>query len=150
MSVCFDYSKEMEIAIGAIGGDSALRLGVVVIGLILVMVEAQAYFSIFKYLTNHDKFMINILPANAIARRKNQNAINLSGHSIHFVLDIIALILSVVHRWMSDASHANLRIFGLANFGLSGILCIASNNGYRKAITDMLDSLFHRAHQGQN
>ena len=141
VSVCFGHSKDMEIATGAIGGDPTLRIVVVSIGLVLVAVRIYAYLSISVFLANHDKLMTNILPANTIARRRKQNAINLTGHMIQFALDLFILLVSGI---IGSSTLFYMRYFSMGSYGLSGLLCIACNSMYRQDIADMFCIIVHR------
>ena len=103
-SLCLDASWEMEVATGGIGGDSALRLGVGSLGVVLVLLQLYFYLSIFKFLSDHDQSMTNILPANTIAKRRRQNVVNLTGNMLTFAYDMILVAMTIVaNRWLPDA-----------------------------------------------
>ena len=150
-SLCMDASWEMEEATGGIGGDSALRLGVVSLGVILVLLQLYFYLYIFNFLTNHDQAMAHILPAITITKRRRQNAINLTGNMLTFAFDMLLMTMAVMtNRWLPDSIRQHMRYLFLSPFGMSGVLCIASNSLYRQYLSETLsyiaDLLFFRRH----
>ena len=144
VSMCFDLSKEMEDATGAIGGPNVLRIIVIATGFLFIALETYAYSSIYVFLTRHDRSMINILPTNTIAVRGRQNAINLSCHLIQFIVDLALLIGSLVlNKLLTDLTTRHYsRYLSLGNYGLTGFLCIVSNSGYRQNTITMFKLIF--------
>ena len=129
VSLCLDASWEMEVATGGIGRDSALRLGVVLLGVVLVLLQLYFYLAIYNFLTIHDQSMANILPANTIAKRRRQNVVNLTGNMLTFAYDMILMAMTVVgNRWLPDAIGQQGRYLIMSQYGMSGVLCVASNS----------------------
>ena len=137
-SVCFGLSAEMEELTGAILDHTPpIRWALVASGLVLEAFQMFAYAKIFNFLTSNDKLMVGILPENSIARRNRQNAIDFSGHVIQFAVEFTFMIISpVIPRLMSEASIFYSRYFSLGTYGVTGFLCIVSNNSYRCYIKD--------------
>ena len=142
-SVCFGLSVEMEELTGAtLDHTSPIKWGLVASGLVLAAFEMFAYAKIFKVLTENDKLMVGILPERSIARRKRQNAIDLSGHLIQYAVDFIFVAISpIIPRLVSEASKYYSRYFSLGTYGISGFLCIVSNNSYRCYIRDSISGI---------
>ena len=150
-SLCLDASWDMEVATGGIGGDSALRLGVVLFGVVLVLLQLYFYLSIFNFLSHHNQSMVNILPANTIAKRRRTNVVNLTGNVLTFVYDMILMAMTVVvNRWLPDAIRQHMRYLFLSPYGMSGVLCIASNSLYRQHLSGTLSFIAELLHLRRN
>ena len=53
----------------------------------ILILEITLYFSIFKFLIEHDKMVRLVLSESAIRKRKKRNAVDLFGHAMIFAVD---------------------------------------------------------------
>ena len=122
-------------------------LRVVLFGVVLVLLQLYFYLSIFNFLSDHDQSMVNILPANTIAKRRRTNVVNLTGNVLTFVYDMILMAMTVVvNRWLPDAIRQHMRYLFLSPYGMSGVLCIASNSLYRQHLSETLSFIAEMFH----
>ena len=57
-----------------------------------VLAEMTIYAATFAFLYRHDKGMASMLPEHTIKQRKRKNVIELSGHFIHFVYEMMVTV----------------------------------------------------------
>ena len=103
--VCQGYSQDLVMTLYHLKAPNQrptaalLCVGLAEMGYVI---QFATYFVIFKYLTDHDKEMVLMLPEATLKKRRRKNAIDLSGQAMFLVLTMILTIvmLSGVH-WMS-------------------------------------------------
>ena len=102
--------------------------------MITSIVEFSAYFSICLYINKHDKLVQNLISKTSFQKRKRENAINFTGHFIHFLMEIALILLSwkFDHFWIWD-----LEIFG---FGTISVVTLMFSSPLRKELIDTVHS----------
>ena len=94
---------------------------VVTIGFVLVIAEMACYFIIFKSLSEHDKSMSNFLPHDKVRKRIRKNVIDLTGHVVHFGVEIGCLFVFALIGPFISQNGLFTRSFIMSNYALTAI-----------------------------
>ena len=83
--VIFDYSSDKSEIYEAM----MATLFVIVVVITMVVSEVWCYTLIYKFMADHCKSMINVLPETSIKKRIRKNVIDLTGHTMNFVVEAL-------------------------------------------------------------
>ena len=83
--VIFDYSSDKSEIYEA----RMATLFVIVVVISMVLSEVWCYALIYKFMADHCKSMINVLPETSIKKRIRKNVIDLTGHTMNFVVEAL-------------------------------------------------------------
>ena len=116
----------------------------------VMLLEMTLYFSIFKFLIDHDKMVKLVLSDSILKKRMKRNAINLFGHVIIFVVDVFWLLIKVVETWsVKGASPALMRnrrwafkLSGMCMYGITSFIHIGFSSSLRADTITMLKPFF--------
>ena len=105
----------------------------------ILILEITLYFSIFKFLIEHDKMVRLVLSESAIKKRKKRNAVDLFGHAMIFVVDCCWLIIKVIETLSAKGgSPEELRArrwafksVGMCMYGILSVIHIGFSSSLR-------------------
>ena len=146
--VCIGRSREMNLVLYDYVSQNqepraqqVLMLAVVII----TSVEFAMYVSICIHLYSHDKSMKSLLPATTLKKRNKQNAIDLFGHILSFVIDNLFPFICAVNVAIlpaSDLTKNLLYALALSTYGIYSFCQILISETLKKELMNLLDALF--------
>ena len=102
--------------------------------MITSIVEFSAYFSICLYINKHDKLVQNLISKSSFQKKKRENAINLTGHFIHFLMEAGIILMS----W----NFINFfRQFGIFGFGAISVVTLMFSSPLREELICTMQSI---------
>ena len=102
--------------------------------MITSIVEFSANFSICLYINKHDKLVQNLISKSSFQKRKRENAINLTGHFIHFLMEVGIILMS----W----NFVNFfRQFGIFGFGAISVVTLMFSSPLREELICTMQSI---------
>ena len=100
---------------------AAVRLAVVSLGFPIILSEVAMYVMICAFLIKHDKMMMLVLDALVIRGRIRKNVIDLFGHIVNFVIELLLLVFAAVGSyWMPTNMKFVSRCLSMSSYGILG------------------------------
>ena len=127
----------------------------------ILLLEIILYFSIFKFLIDHDKMVKLVLSDSTIKKRMKRNAIDLFGHALLFAVDGCWLVIKIVETSSAKGGSPEalryrrwaFKSIGMCMYGILSVIHIGFSSSLRadtiaifkplfRAIVVMLEKLF--------
>ena len=118
---------------------AAVKLTLVGLGYPIVMSEVIMYAQICVFLIQHDKTMALVLPAGEVRGRIRKNVIDLSGHVINFLIEILMLVLAALGTfWMPINMRNVARCLFMSSYGILGAFHISFSPVLRRELSRLI------------
>ena len=110
--------------------------------LVIVVSEFAMYGSLYKFLVKHDRMMTLVLSQNAIQTRLRKNVIDLTGHAIAFLTQMLWLVIAAMGSyWIPGNVKWVARLLVMSIYGFLSLISIVFSAPLRAECATIYSSL---------